>query len=386
MRTKATHNRKGAVGSLLEPFAAVASVGVAAVGALWRQAPSTYPFGPSDLGASMSLLGGTGASTAGTIAIVIGLLGLLTVGMARLGGTSRAVRHAVIAGAALQVLVLGYVVPDIRVLVELGYLTALVGPLTVLVVLLAGAVRNRSSRWVAVAVVAGIVGIASYTGIFAPDTFADLGRGLAEGFTKQGTGPLYLLGSLASGALWLAVAVRRYRQGRVDETERSGAAELLVRWRRPITIAAALCPMPYALLRMTWLTPWPIGFDAATLEAQPEMRLFGLLLGFAALGGSVLTIGLISRWGVVFPAWLPVLRGRPVPVMAAVVPGLAVAAAITVAGHSVVQQAFTEGWDVEGFTMVGLLLFPFPVWGPLLGAATLAYWQRRRDAVAQLGD
>ena len=137
---------------------------------------------------------------------------------------------------------------------------------------------------------------------------------------------------------------------------------------------------------MTWLTPWPIGFDAATLEAQPEMRLFGLLLGFAALGGSVLTIGLISRWGVVFPAWLPVLRGRPVPVMAAVVPGLAVAAAITVAGHSVVQQAFTEGWDVEGFTMVGLLLFPFPVWGPLLGAATLAYWQRRRDAVAQLGD
>jgi hypothetical protein len=139
--------------------------------------------------------------------------------------------------------------------------------------------------------------------------------------------------------------------------------------------------LPYALLRLTWLTPWPIGFDGAELEAHPELRLFGLLLGFSALGGSVLTIGLISKWGEVFPAWLPVLRHRPVPVMAAVVPGLAVAAAITVAGHSVVQQSFTEGWDIEGASMVGLLLFPFPVWGPLLGAATLAYWQHRRDMV-----
>jgi hypothetical protein len=48
-----------------------------------------------------------------------------------------------------------------------------------------------------------------------------------------------------------------------------------------------------------------------------------------------------------------------------------------------VQQLFTESWDVEGFSMVALLLFPFPVWGPLLAAATLAYWQSRREEARQ---
>lgn len=56
-----------------------------------------------------------------------------------------------------------------------------------------------------------------------------------------------------------------------------------------------------------------------------RLRVFGILLGLAALGGAVLTLGLVSRWGEVFPAWLPGFRGRPVPVLAAVVPATLVA-------------------------------------------------------------
>jgi len=46
---------------------------------------------------------------------------------------------------------------------------------------------------------------------------------------------------------------------------------------------AVLCPMPYALLRMTWLLPNPIGFDADDLNAEPGIKLFGLGLATAVL-------------------------------------------------------------------------------------------------------
>lgn len=64
------------------------------------------------------------------------------------------------------------------------------------------------------------------------------------------------------------------------------------------------------------------------------------------------------------------------PVHAAVVPGLVVSLMMCVAGHSLVQQSFGAGTDLSDHLLV--LLMPFPLWGPLLAGATLAYWYRRR--------
>jgi hypothetical protein len=101
------------------------------------------------------------------------------------------------------------------------------------------------------------------------------------------------------------------------------------------------------------------------------VRVFGILLGLAALGGAVLTLGLISRWGEVFPAWLPGLRGRRVPTMAAVLPATIVSAALCASALSLVMLSSADGagWLVPAI--------PGPVWGPALGLATYAYYRRR---------
>ncbi|MFC6022070.1 hypothetical protein ACFP2T_38645 [Plantactinospora solaniradicis] len=153
-----------------------------------------------------------------------------------------------------------------------------------------------------------------------------------------------------------------------EQTEPAAAA----RWGRFLTWAAALCPLPYALTRLSWLTPWPIGASAETLAHHPGLRIFGLALALAGEGGTWLTLGLIRPRGETFPARLPFVGGRPVPIPAAVIPGLLVAAMLTIAGHSTLQQAIITG----DYQLV--LLIPFPLWGPLLAAATLGYWLRRR--------
>jgi hypothetical protein len=93
----------------------------------------------------------------------------------------------------------------------------------------------------------------------------------------------------------------------------------------------------------------------------------------------VLTTGLVGSWGEVWPRWLPVLWRRPVPVAAAVVPGTLVATLFTVAAIPFSVMAITGG------TPEMLLYFPFPVWGPALGAAVLAYALRRRGDMARPG-
>jgi hypothetical protein len=106
-----------------------------------------------------------------------------------------------------------------------------------------------------------------------------------------------------------------------------------------------------------------VGGSADLLTAEPEIRLHGLLLGLAALAGAVLTTGLISRWGEVWPRWVPVVRGRPVPVAAVPLSVMVVASG----------------------SPVLLLVFPFLVWGPALGAAVLAYALRRRGEAGRTG-
>jgi hypothetical protein len=157
-------------------------------------------------------------------------------------------------------------------------------------------------------------------------------------------------------------------------------------WGRVVTIAAALCPVPYGLVRLTWLTPWPLGGNGVdefviSHSLDAATRLQGFLFAPACAVGVVLTLGLINRWGEVFPRWVPVLSGRAVPVMLAVVPGAATAAIITISAPGVLLGPIESG-DVREVAYM-LLFFPFPVWGPLLGAAVFAYWLRRTAGVRE---
>jgi hypothetical protein len=169
-----------------------------------------------------------------------------------------------------------------------------------------------------------------------------------------------MLGPVALAAILVTACVRR---------RRSAAA---ARWGRIATIAAALCPLPYALYRLTWLTPWPTDADLTGPSLPLALRLQGSLIGFAALIASVLTLGLISRWGESFPRWMPVLRDRPVPVRLPVIAGGLVAGALCLASPGMVVNA------IERDMLFMLALFPYPLWGVFLAAAVFAYWLRRR--------
>jgi hypothetical protein len=92
------------------------------------------------------------------------------------------------------------------------------------------------------------------------------------------------------------------------------------------------------------------------------------------------------RWGEVFPAWMPLIGGKVVPIRLAVVPAMIVAALVTSAGLMFVRLALSGGFD-DAFDFVGdpegnwAAIAPellWPLWGLALGATALAYAYRRR--------
>ncbi|MEV8363956.1 hypothetical protein [Streptomyces niveus] len=112
-------------------------------------------------------------------------------------------------------------------------------------------------------------------------------------------------------------------------------------------------------------------------------------------------MGLIARWGEVFPRWVPILRGRRVPIKAAVVPAAVGATILTlfftvlnvvsairgtkIGGDDLPDSAPSQvgGWETTSFYVCYL---PLTLWGPLLAALTVAYWKRRRAVTADRSD
>lgn len=93
----------------------------------------------------------------------------------------------------------------------------------------------------------------------------------------------------------------------------------------------------------------------------------------------LLALGLVQRWGERIPGWVPLLGGRRVPVLLAVVPASIAAASITGAGIGFVRVvASGEVPLAENWTTVGPELL-WPLWGLALAAATVAYARRRID-------
>jgi hypothetical protein len=226
---------------------------------------------------------------------------------------------------------------------------------------------------VAVLLLGAVLGWVS--GVAAADVVARWAVELVGGLAAQGPRMLLMLFLAAGGAVWAALALAVARSGAVGGRPAWARPEAAARWGRVAAIVAALCPLPYVLVRLTWLTPWPVGLPTgAAADLVAAVLLQGLLLGGAALGGAVLTTGLVARWGEVWPRWVPGVHGRPVPVAAAVVPATAVSALLCAAAGPLVAMSARDGDPST------LLLLPLPVWGPALGAAALGYALRRAGA------
>lgn len=176
------------------------------------------------------------------------------------------------------------------------------------------------------------------------------------------------------------VAYRRRTSGACGDCGRndSDTASRLVAWGRPAVLVAIITPLIYCVTRWIWALGINIGLPERMFR---EMYDSGLLFAGAALatmgaGGAVLTLGLIQRWGEVFPRWMIGLRGKRVPVLLAVIPATLVAVLVTAAGFMYIRGAFAHGAD--GMWVSGMPETLWPIWGAALFVAAMAYQQRRR--------
>ena len=163
----------------------------------------------------------------------------------------------------------------------------------------------------------------------------------------------------------------------------SDTAEPVPRWALVSAYAVTWLVLPSSL----WRVPVAFGFDMGMIDpgAGPWVwwalpYTFTLIL--VTEGLAFLTTGLVRRWGEVAPAWLPLIGGRPVRPLAAIVPatigGLALTALWTSQLASIVgigtQLGFTSvWWEVLAWSCY----LPYLAWGPLLLAVTYAYARRR---------
>lgn len=346
---------------------AVLSLAVTAVGVLWWTTPSSYPFGARDrVTVSLSHLMEHGV--AGPMTVAAGLVGLALV-----FAPLRVVR----VGAAAQVLFFGVVMSDAGIMSALGYGMALLGPVTLIGVVALACVRGRPSGYVSLAALVALLAAGAVTGVLSLDIVRNTAGNIVASFASYAGRLAWTLADAAAFAVWVTIAVKAFGSGARPRLLRP---ESVARWGRVATIGAALCPLPYALYRLTWLTPWPTDSALTGPHLDPGTRLQGVIIAFGALIGAVLTLGLVSRWGEVFPRWVPVYRGRPVPVRLPVVAGGLIAGACCLASTGLTINAVERG---EPFL---LLLWPYPLWGALLAAAVAAYWLRRGSSTAQPKD
>jgi hypothetical protein len=257
-------------------------------------------------------------------------------------------------------------------LAALGYTLAVCVPLMILVGLVVAVIRIRRLRLPLITIALAVLVAGILTGYGNPAAWRQLLTNLANVFGSPIVFGVLLTLAVCGAWFWLAVAIN------------PGPFTRLLAWttrhRRPITIAAAVCFLPYAVVRLLWLAgialdgplfgvgglDGPGGLDLAT-------RLWGASLGVAAVLGGVAVLGLICRWGETFPRWFPFVGGRRVPILLAVIPGMLAGFAFL----AMLPKAFTDLAEEFPRSLLASAVLPFPVWGPLLILAVVGYLGHR---------
>lgn len=159
-------------------------------------------------------------------------------------------------------------------------------------------------------------------------------------------------------------------------------------WALRLAKALPFIVLPHCL----WRLPFAFGFAMGTVEPhRPPMPwwaapyVFGLSVVTEAL--TILTLGLVSGWGEVYPRWVPLLRGRRVapvvPLVATLLGGLVLFGLFglqPLAWLGLLNEVgFSNGWwEALARVCVG----PAMLWGPITIALGIAYYRRRTARTA----
>lgn len=197
---------------------------------------------------------------------------------------------------------------------------------------------------------------------------------------------------MVGGILWATTALFYWRRthgvcvycGRVNAASPAST----VRWERWAVAIAVTTPILYAATRWAWALGIPLGISEKFLRAGQASGLWiaGAGLASVAVGGAILTLGLVQRWGEIFPRWMVGLAGKRVPPMLAIVPASFVSLIVTSGGLEYVRLVISSastGVDSSWTTMGPETLWP--IWGIALAAATFAYYLRRRGRCKHCG-
>jgi len=151
------------------------------------------------------------------------------------------------------------------------------------------------------------------------------------------------------------------------------------RWAVRTAHVVPLLTLPSGLWRIALVVGLPvIGLDAGSFVER-----FGIvLLSLVAEGSALLTLGLVQPWGEIVPRWIPLIGGRCVRPMAAVVPALIGAATLTFLWTWSISNMWSHGFfgyfenDAQ-VVLVVVCYLPLLAWGPLLAVVAVAYLRRR---------
>ncbi|MFF2148852.1 NYN domain-containing protein [Kitasatospora sp. NPDC058190] len=191
---------------------------------------------------------------------------------------------------------------------------------------------------------------------------------------------IVFVGGLLWGAMTLAYQRRTAGQcvrcGRGDRAAAAWTAPAAaLRWGRWAVWVSVISTLPYDITRLAWYFGWPLGISDAFLKEMqdtPYMLGIGLGLGIVSTLGSLLTHGLTAKWGEVWPRWVPFKRGKRIHPATAIVPASIVAIVLIPGGMMNIRHydAAMPGTNGPGIFWI--------LWGAALGAATYAYYLRRR--------
>ncbi|OKK04803.1 hypothetical protein AMK26_16105 [Streptomyces sp. CB03234] len=190
------------------------------------------------------------------------------------------------------------------------------------------------------------------------------------------------------GVLWLGATLAHQRRTarqcvRCGRSGKAAAAwtrpEAALRWGRWAVWGAVAATIPYDITRIAWYFGRPLGItDGFLKEMQdtPGMLEMGLALGLASTLGSLLTHGLISRWGEIWPRWVWFKKGGVIHPATALVPAGVMAAVIVPGGLMSIRHFETAEWGALGPSILWVF------WGVGLGIAAFSYYLRRRGECA----
>jgi len=349
------------------PYAAVAwSLLYAVLGCYWAVSGRGFPYTPETAPDIMGPLLGRFGSDVAWIVVMMAGIPAAAVGVAMLRGVrNRTLRLLLIIAGVLLTVILLLLMTGLDLLVLLGYI-----PYTV-----------RS--------------------LFIGDKTSHV---FLEAWTEWAT--IHQLLCLIGGFLWLLATVSYTCRsgdgclycGRRNDLEGWKSPDDAARWGRIAVYVAMVAPVFYALTRYAWVLGFPLGMSEEYLRSGQESGTWisGLFLATFGLVGAVLMLGLVQRWGEVFPRWMIGLAGRRVPIALAAVPASLASVLLIVGGIAIwsglgQMVAGLMAGGAEDMEIIGAIIFQlgptllFPVWGVALAVATLGYYYRRRGPCSVCG-